>query len=111
MIIPVFAGLHAMATADALGGIEQNAARLAVEQPSGGNQVAVFLIKNICRFRRHAAPFGLTFRVGLSLTFCCRQLNGAVFESRIEEEQGRINNGQWKMAVCSGDLCFAISPD
>jgi len=57
MIVPILARLYAMATADALGRVEKNAARLAVEQPAGGHEVAVFLSESLIGMYHRARSF------------------------------------------------------
>ena len=57
MIVPILARLYAMATADALGRVEKNAARLAVYEPAGGHQVAVLLSQSFNRTSGHELSF------------------------------------------------------
>jgi hypothetical protein len=57
MIVPIFAGLHAVAAADALGGVEQDASRFAVYEPTGRNEVAVLLNQSLGWIGSHAASF------------------------------------------------------
>ena len=53
MIVPILARLYAMATADALGRVDKNAARLAVYEPAGGHQLAVLLSQSFNRTSGH----------------------------------------------------------
>ena len=43
VIVPILAGLHAVAATDALGRVKQNAPRFAVQQATGRHQIPVFL--------------------------------------------------------------------
>jgi hypothetical protein len=56
MFVPILASLHAVAAADAFGGIEQDTARLAVSKSGGWNQIAVLLSQRLGR-RTHGFPF------------------------------------------------------
>jgi hypothetical protein len=57
MIVPILARLYAMATADALGRVEKNAAWLAVYKPAGGHQLAVLLSQSFNRTSGHELSF------------------------------------------------------
>jgi hypothetical protein len=57
VIVPVFTRLHAVAAANTLGGIEENAPRLAVSEPRRGNEIAVFYCQSFGGIYSHAASF------------------------------------------------------
>jgi hypothetical protein len=77
VIVPVFTRLHAVAAANTLGGIEENASRLAVSEPRRGNEIAVFYRQSFGGIYSHAASLSrvgeIPTAVGLSLKFCDRQ--------------------------------------
>src|SRR5215469_4449469 len=57
MVVPIFAGLDAVAAADALRCVEQITSWFPVLEPGSGHQVAVLLSKKFGGIFRHAASF------------------------------------------------------
>jgi hypothetical protein len=53
VIIPILAGLHAVAAADALGRVKQNAPRFAVYESTCWNQIAVLFSQSFGWIRSH----------------------------------------------------------
>src|SRR6516225_2030453 len=57
MVVPILAGLHAVATADALCCIEQDASRFAVSESTCWNEVAVLLSQSLGGIVGHQRSF------------------------------------------------------
>src|SRR5712692_1603334 len=57
MVVPVFAGLHAMTATDALGSVEENASRLAIQKPSHGHEITVLLNQSLRGVLGHSISF------------------------------------------------------